>query len=66
MKERWQGGMGKERWIVGKGKVTVNRHIDIAEEYANNMRLYEATGMGACLVTDAKLNLPCLFDQIAR
>ena len=64
LKQRWQG----EAWademydLLTKSQVTINRHIDIAENYANNMRLYEATGVGACLLTDAKLNLPCLFE----
>jgi hypothetical protein len=48
--------------VLGASRVTINRHIDIAEEYANNLRLYEATGMGALLITDAKVNLGELFD----
>ena len=32
-----------------------------SEDYANNMRLYEATGTGAMLVTDYKRNLDTLF-----
>ena len=43
-------------------RITLNHHIDVAEEYANNMRLYEATGVGSLLVTDAKRNLPALFE----
>jgi spore maturation protein CgeB len=43
-------------------RVAVNRHIDVAAGYANNMRLYEATGMGAMLLTDAGANLTELFD----
>lgn len=43
-------------------RITVNRHIDVAENYANNMRLYEATGCGAMLITDYKDNLGGLFD----
>ena len=64
LKQRWQG----EAWaddmygLLANSQITINRHIDIAESYANNMRLYEATGMGACLLTDSKLNLPCLFE----
>jgi glycosyltransferase involved in cell wall biosynthesis len=46
---------------LAESVVTVNVHIDVAENYANNMRLYEATGCGAMLVTDAKDNLPELF-----
>jgi spore maturation protein CgeB len=42
-------------------QITLNRHIDVAENYANNMRLYEATGCGAMLITDHKDNLDELF-----
>ncbi len=45
-----------------KSAITVNRHIDVAEDYANNMRLFEATGCGAMLVTDYKGNLSELFE----
>ena len=47
--------------ILNQAKICVNRHIDIADGYANNMRLYEATGMGALLVTDNKMNITELF-----
>src|SRR3989344_7172227 len=47
--------------IMLQSKITINRHIDIAEDYANNMRLYEATGCGAMLITDKKKNLSDLF-----
>jgi hypothetical protein len=43
-------------------RIAVNHHIDAAENFANNMRLYEATGVGAMLLTDAKENLPELFE----
>ena len=40
----------------------LNRHIADAGDHANNMRLYEATGVGSLLVTDAKQNLAELFE----
>jgi glycosyltransferase involved in cell wall biosynthesis len=43
-------------------RIAVNHHIDAAENFANNMRLYEATGAGAMLLTDAKDNLRELFE----
>ncbi len=46
---------------LARSRVTVNRHIDVAENYANNMRLYEATGVGTLLITDRKDNLDKLF-----
>jgi len=45
-----------------RSKITLNRHIDVAENNANNMRLYEATGCGALLITDDKDNLHELFE----
>lgn len=53
---------GKDMYnIMLQSKITINRHIDIAEDYANNMRLYEATGCGAMLITDKKKNLSDFF-----
>jgi spore maturation protein CgeB len=43
-------------------KVTLNSHIDIATRFASNMRLYEATGVGACLLTEWQDNLHELFE----
>lgn len=48
--------------VLAAAKISVNRHIDVAEDYANNMRLYESTGVGAMLLTDSKRNLGELFD----
>lgn len=48
--------------ILRRSQLTLNKHIDVSERYANNMRLFEATGMGACLVTDWKENLGDLFE----
>jgi spore maturation protein CgeB len=48
--------------LLGRSQVTLNKHIDISENFANNMRLFEATGMGSCLVTDWKDNLGELFE----
>jgi hypothetical protein len=48
--------------LFARAKIALNRHIDVAEEFANNMRLYETTGMGALLLTDAKRNLGELFE----
>lgn len=47
--------------ILRRSKITLNFHIDLAEDWANNMRLYEATGMGALLLTDQKRNLAEIF-----
>lgn len=47
---------------LARSRITLNRHIDVAENYANNMRLYEATGVGTLLLTDRKDNLGELFE----
>ncbi len=48
--------------VLARSAITVNHHIDVAKSNANNMRLFEATGCGALLVTDYKDNLGDLFD----
>jgi len=54
---------GREMFqTLARSAITVNRHIDVAEKFANNMRLFEATGCGALLITDYKDNLNELFD----
>jgi spore maturation protein CgeB len=37
-------------------------HIGVAGNFAGNMRLFEVTGVGSCLLTDNKKNLADLFD----
>lgn len=48
--------------VLEQSALTLNNHIDVAEDNANNMRLYEATGVGTLLITDAKKNLSDLFE----
>jgi spore maturation protein CgeB len=48
--------------IFSQSKIVLNRHLNLASQYANNMRLYEATGMGALLLTDHKDNLNDIFE----
>jgi spore maturation protein CgeB len=47
--------------ILRRSRITLNIHIDLAEGWANNLRLYEATGMGTALLTDWKQNLHEMF-----
>jgi spore maturation protein CgeB len=47
---------------LARSQVVLNVHIDAAGAAAANMRLFEVTGMGACLVTDWKSNLATLFE----
>ena len=53
---------GKEMYrVLSESKITINRHIDVAENFANNTRLYESTGCGAMLITDKKKNFGEIF-----
>lgn len=47
--------------LLRQSKLAINHHGDVAP-YANNLRLYEATGVGACLVTDWKPDIHELFE----
>lgn len=44
-------------------RLTLNSHIDMVGREAGNARLFEATGVGTCLLTDHKDNLHTLFDD---
>jgi len=54
--------------VLQCSRITLNRHahIDVRgrteHRYANNMRLYEATGVGTCLLTEDHENLSDMFD----
>jgi spore maturation protein CgeB len=52
--------------VMARSLMTVNTHGRIAGEDANNLRLYEATGAGALLITDARRNMNQLFDVGAQ
>ena len=60
---------GGERWgvdmyrVLMRSQITLNRHIDVARGFANNMRLFESTGCGALLVTDRGRNLDQYFSE---
>ena len=47
---------------LARSCITLNRHINVAENNANNMRLYEATGVGSLLLADYKSNLCEMFE----
>ena len=47
--------------VLRRSRITLNSHIDLAGGEAGNMRLFEATGVGAFLLTDFKDNLDTLF-----
>jgi len=47
--------------VLARSQITVNSHLDLAGPHANNLRMYEATGVGSLLLTDAKADLAELF-----
>lgn len=54
---------GKDMYrVLCRSRITINQHIDLAEGYSNNMRLYEATGCGALMVVDLGRNLGDMFE----
>jgi hypothetical protein len=53
---------GREMYqILRDSRIALNHHGDVAP-YANNLRLYEATGVGTLLVTDWKENLQEILE----
>lgn len=61
------GRIGPALWgrdmygLLRRSQITLNHHGDVPA-FANNMRLYEGTGMGCLLVTDYKDNLHEIFE----
>jgi spore maturation protein CgeB len=47
--------------LLRRSTITLNHHGNVPP-FANNMRLYEATGMGCLLITDYKDNLAEMFE----
>lgn len=47
---------------IHKSKIGFNSHGGVAGDYAANMRLFEVTGVGSCLITDNKKNIQNLFE----
>ena len=62
--KRWQGSVfGVEMYqVLADSKITFNMHIDKVPDFAANIRLWEATGVGTCLITDWKKNLKDIFE----
>lgn len=59
MGEAWGMDMFK---ILARSKISLNRHGGITGNFAGNMRMYEATGMGSLLLTESSPFLPELFE----
>lgn len=66
---KWHGpvwGLDMYKVLLGS-HIVVNRHGGIAQGYSNNLRMFEATGCGALLLTEQAPNLADYFnaDQCA-
>lgn len=48
--------------VLYNSEIVLNIHADSSPIYASNMRLFEATGVGSCLLTDKKQNISDLFE----
>ena len=48
---------------IQKYNVVLNVHGEISKNEMANMRVFEATGGGACLLTDAKENIGDFFQE---
>jgi spore maturation protein CgeB len=64
IRSRYRGqawGMDMYR-VLAQSRIAVNRHGDVAGGYAANLRMFEATGMGALLLTESATNLSDFFE----
>jgi len=48
---------------LSESRVGLNIHIDISENYSGNIRMFETTGVGTCLLTDDKMTNNNLFNE---
>ena len=55
-------GTGMYR-TINESLLVLNIHIDSSFGYASNMRLFETTGVGTCMLTDWKQNINDLFIE---
>lgn len=49
--------------VIKNAKVVLNIHADSSPIYASNMRLFETTGIGSCLLTDWKTNINEIYKE---
>ena len=63
MRDARDGVYGLEMYqVLRDSRVTLNVHADSSPRFASNMRLFEATGVASCLVTDWKENMASIFE----
>ena len=48
--------------VLKDSGISLNVHADTSPTHASNMRLFEATGVGSCLLTDWKTNIASLYE----
>lgn len=63
LRDKYQGqafGLDMYR-IFLQSKIVLNRHGEVARGYSNNLRLFEASGCGAALLTEDSPNLKDFF-----
>lgn len=65
LRARYRGPVwGKDLYrVYGSYELVVHKNVDVAGSSASAKRLFESTGMGACLVTEASDELDRLFDR---
>ena len=51
---------------LARARVGLNRHSRVAGGHANNLRLFETTGVGTALLTDRKADLHCSSTSSAK
>ncbi len=57
------GKFGLEMYrVLKESRVTFNKHTEAAGNVIGNMRMFEATGIGCCLLTDTGKNMKDLFE----
>ncbi|OSO97112.1 hypothetical protein B7O87_01130 [Cylindrospermopsis raciborskii CENA303] len=49
--------------IIANSLISFNCHTDAAVDQVGNMRMFQATGMGSCLLTDTGDNMSDLFEE---
>jgi hypothetical protein len=49
--------------VLQRSLITFNCHRDVARGGVDNQRLFQATGVGTCLITDRDADLPELFED---
>lgn len=47
---------------IADSKISFDTHIDVAKKKAANIRIYEVTGIGTCLLTDWKEEIREYFE----